>query len=150
MATGGRASDASEIEVGSIYPTRQELRAAAAKLADTCVTGVALSAMWGVEGVFPYVGSYIGGIGGKYGGPRTAKKTQIRLKLKQRRQVAGAPGPYPAKTGTMRIQPTAGLVGCVFFLILVLPDFGPKRVGCMKRFWPLPILFGLHASRGLC
>ena len=36
-ATDGSASAASEIEVGSIYPTTQELRAAAAKQAETCV-----------------------------------------------------------------------------------------------------------------
>ena len=38
MATDGSASAASEIEVGSIYPTMQEeLRADAAKQADTCL-----------------------------------------------------------------------------------------------------------------
>ena len=41
----------SEIEVGSIYPTMQELRAAAAKQADTCVAGVAWCVMREVEGV---------------------------------------------------------------------------------------------------
>ena len=41
MATDGSASAASEIEEGSIYPTMQELRAAAAKHADTFVAGVA-------------------------------------------------------------------------------------------------------------
>ena len=46
MATDGSASAASEIEVGSIYPTMQEeLRAAAAKQADTCVAGVAWCGM---------------------------------------------------------------------------------------------------------
>ena len=42
MATGDIVSAPSEIEVGSICPTMQELRAAAAKQADTCVAGVAL------------------------------------------------------------------------------------------------------------
>ena len=37
MATDGSTSAASEIEVGSIYPTLQELRAAAAKQGDACV-----------------------------------------------------------------------------------------------------------------
>ena len=68
MATDGSASAASEIEVGSIYPTTKELRAAAAKQADTCVAGVALCAMWSVEGVSPYVGIRMGGIGWNYGG----------------------------------------------------------------------------------
>ena len=45
MVTDGSASAASEIEVGSIYPTMQELRAAAAKQADTCVSGVAWCGM---------------------------------------------------------------------------------------------------------
>ena len=39
MATGGSASAASEIEVGSTCPTMQELRAAAAKQAHACVAG---------------------------------------------------------------------------------------------------------------
>ena len=62
MATDGSASVASEIEVGSIYPTMQEeLRAAAAKQADTCVAGVAGRGMWRVE-VSPHVGIRMGGI----------------------------------------------------------------------------------------
>ena len=41
MATDSSASAASEIEVGSIYPTMLELRAAAAKLVDSaCVARV--------------------------------------------------------------------------------------------------------------
>ena len=60
MATGGSASAASEIEVDSICRTLQELRAAAAKQADACVAGVALSVMWRVEGVSPYVGNHKG------------------------------------------------------------------------------------------
>ena len=68
MVTDGSASAASEIEVGSIYPTMQkEHRAAAAKHADTCVAGVAWCGMWRVE-VAPYVGVRIGGIGWNYGG----------------------------------------------------------------------------------
>ena len=63
MATDGSASAASEIEVGFIYRTMQEFRAAAAKQADTCVAHVAWSDMWRVEGVSPYVGIRIGGIG---------------------------------------------------------------------------------------
>ena len=64
-ATDGSASAASEVEVRSIYSiyTMQELRAAAAKQADTCVAGVAWCGMWTVEGVSPYVGIRIGGIG---------------------------------------------------------------------------------------
>ena len=73
MATDGSASAASEIEEGSIYPTMQELRAAAVraaavKQADTCVAGVAWCGMWRVEGTSPYVGIRIGGIGWNYGG----------------------------------------------------------------------------------
>ena len=61
MGTDGSLSAASEIEVGSIYPMMQELRAAAANKADTCVAGVAWCVMWRVEGVSPYVGICIGG-----------------------------------------------------------------------------------------
>ena len=59
MATDGSASAA--FEVASICPTMQEFRAAAAKQAVTCVAGVS----WcrGVEGVSPYVGIRIGGMG---------------------------------------------------------------------------------------
>ena len=63
MATDGRASAASEIEECSIYPAMLEIRAAAAKQADTCVAGVAWCGMWRVDEVSPYVGIRIGGIG---------------------------------------------------------------------------------------
>ena len=69
MDTDGSASAASEIEVDSIYPTMQEVLVAAAKQVDTCVAGVAWYGMWRVEGVSPYVGIRMGGIGWKYGGP---------------------------------------------------------------------------------
>ena len=46
----------------------QVLRAAAAKQADTCVAGVAWCGMWRAEGVSPYVGIRIGGIGRNYEG----------------------------------------------------------------------------------
>ena len=91
LVTGGRASAASEIDVGSIWPTNKELCAAAAKQADTCVAPVALSGMWRVERVSPYVGIHIGGIGWKYGGPLIAKNTQIQLKVTQRTRLVGAP-----------------------------------------------------------
>ena len=61
MATDGSASAA--FEVASICPTMQEFRAAAAKQADKCVAHVAWSDMWRVEGVSPYVGIRIGGVG---------------------------------------------------------------------------------------
>ena len=50
MAADGSASAASDIDAGSIYPTIQELRAATAKQADTCVAGVAWCGMQRVEG----------------------------------------------------------------------------------------------------
>ena len=75
MATDGSASAACEIEEGSIYPTIQELRAAAAKQVDTCVAGVAWCGMWRVEGASPYVGIRTGGIGWKYGGSLLGQKT---------------------------------------------------------------------------
>ena len=75
MATNGSASAASEIEKGSIYLTMQELRAAAAKQADTCVVaGVACCGVWRVEGASPYVGIRMGGIGWNYGGSLIGKK----------------------------------------------------------------------------
>ena len=49
-ATDGSASAASEIEVGSIYATTQELRAAAAKQAGACDARMAWCAVWRVEG----------------------------------------------------------------------------------------------------
>ena len=52
MATDGSALAASLIEVGLIYPTMQELRAAATK---QVVASVAWCGMWRVEGAFPYV-----------------------------------------------------------------------------------------------
>ena len=51
-----------------------------------------------------------------------------KLKAKQIRHLGCVPGLYPVKTGTIRfIRPMTGLVGCVFYLTLVLPVFGPKR-----------------------
>ena len=68
MATDSSASAASEIEVGSIYPTMLELRAAAAKQADNaCYARVVWCGMWRVEGVSPYVDIRIGGVGWNYG-----------------------------------------------------------------------------------
>ena len=58
MATGSSASAAYEIDVFCL--TMQELRAAAAKQAYTCVAGVALYGIWRVEGVCPYVGIHAG------------------------------------------------------------------------------------------
>ena len=59
MDIGGSSSAAYEVEAGSICPTMRDLRAAAAKQADTCVASVALYGMWRVEGVSPYVGIHI-------------------------------------------------------------------------------------------
>ena len=68
MATDGSASAASEIEVGSIYPTMLELRGAAAKQAENaCVAHEVWCGTWMVEGVSPYGGIRIGGIGWNYG-----------------------------------------------------------------------------------
>ena len=110
MATGGSASAASEIEVDSICRTLQELRAAAAKQADACVAGVALSVMWRVTGVSPCVDMHIRGVRWTYGEPLIEKKTQVQLNVKQSRQLAGAPRLYPAKTVTMRFRPPTGLM----------------------------------------
>ena len=97
MATDGSASAASEIEVGSIYPTMQEeLRAAAAKQADKCIAGVAWRGMWRVEEVSPHVGIRIGGIGWT---PRRIVDWLEIDKNKQSRQLGCVPGLYPAKTG---------------------------------------------------
>ena len=49
MATDGCASAASEIEVGSIYPTLHEVRAAVAKQV-TCVTCCWYGVVWDAEG----------------------------------------------------------------------------------------------------
>ena len=69
LTTDGSASAASEIEVGSIYPTMPELRAAAVKQADNaCVARVVWCGIWRVEGVSLYVGIRIGRIGWKHGG----------------------------------------------------------------------------------
>ena len=36
---------------------------------------------------------------------------------------SGVPGLHPAKTATLRFRPMAGLVGCVFYLILACTCF---------------------------
>ena len=61
MATDGSASAASEIEVGSIYPTMLELRAAAAKqAANTCVARVVWCGMRRMDGLAVRRHSYRG------------------------------------------------------------------------------------------
>ena len=63
MATDGSALAASEIEVGSIYPTMQERRREAGRYV-RCWCGV-----WMVKRVPPYLIIRMGGIGWNYGGP---------------------------------------------------------------------------------
>ena len=53
MAKDGGALAAPKCEVASIYPTMQELRAAATKQADTCVAGVAWCGICRVDGGAP-------------------------------------------------------------------------------------------------
>ena len=142
MATDGSASAASEIEVGSIsiYRTMQELRAAAAKQADTCVAGDAWRGMWRVEEVSPHVGIRIGGIGWSYGGSVIGQKTTKT----SREDTSGVPGLYPAKTGTTRSRPLEGLVGCAFFLTLVrtrVPVFWPQTDKVYKYVFLAAALF---------
>ena len=64
MATDGSGSAASELEVGFIYPTMQELRAPAANQADTCHSRGVVRGAKGGEGVSAYVSIYMGGKGG--------------------------------------------------------------------------------------
>ena len=68
-------SVASEIEVCSIYATTQEIRAAAAKQADTCVARVASCGLWRVDRVSSCTVIRIGGIGWNYGGSLIGCKT---------------------------------------------------------------------------
>ena len=83
-----QSSAASEIELCSIYATTQEILAAAANQADTCVARVAWCGGWRVEGVSPCIDIPIGGIGWNYGGSLIGYKTTTkkRLKVKQSRQ----------------------------------------------------------------
>ena len=90
MATDGCGSAASESEVGSIYPTLQELRAAAAKQA-TCVTCCWCGVLWDAAGggVSPCVGIrvLVGGIGWNYGGSLIGSKNdQKTVEIKESRQ----------------------------------------------------------------
>ena len=94
--------------------------------------------VWRVEGVSPYVGIRMGGIGWNYGGPLIGSKTtKKQLKVKQSRQTRVYLGFIRPKTGTMRFGPMAGLVGCAFDLLLELPGFGPNRPR-HTCFWSLP------------
>ena len=81
-----------------------------------------------MDGVSPYVDIriFVGGIGWNYGVCLITKKRQKQLKP-SRVDNSGVPGLYPAKAGTTRFRPMAGLVGCVFYLILVFPVFVPER-----------------------
>ena len=61
MATDGSASAASKIELGSIYRTMQELRAAATKQADTCIVLLVWrgGVVWNVEGGSPRTSAFV-------------------------------------------------------------------------------------------
>ena len=54
------------------------------------------------------------------------KNDKIQLKVTSRVDNSGVLGLHPVKTGTMRFTPMAGLVGCVFYLILVYTCFLPQ------------------------
>ena len=71
---------------------------------------------WDVEGgwVSPYVGIHVGGIGWKYGGPLVAKIKQILLKVKQRRQLADAPGLIPLQQAQCVLDQWQGSWGVLF------------------------------------
>ena len=76
---------------------------------------------------FPRTSAVVQGVmGGTMEDRWLAKNDEKQLKS-SRADNSGVPGLYPAKTGTMRFRPTLGLLGCVFYLISVLPVFVPKR-----------------------
>ena len=56
----------------------------------------------------------------------SAKNDQKQLKVKQSRQLECTCGLFPAKAGTKRFRPMAGLVACVFYLILECTCFWPQ------------------------
>ena len=147
MATDGSASAASEIEVGSTYPTiQEELRAAAAKQADTCTLCCWCGVVRDVKGrglPVPWQHSYRGHRVElwRIANWLNAETTKDSWKS-SRVDNSGVPAVlYPAKTGEVRFRPMAGLVLCVFYMILLpfyyLPVFGPKRTR-YTCFWPLP------------
>ena len=45
------------------------------------------------------------------------KNDKIQLKVASRVDDSGVLGLHPAKTGTTRVRPMAGLVECVFYLV---------------------------------
>ena len=53
------------------------------------------------------------------------QKRQNAVESQAEQTNSGAPGIYPAQTGTTRFEPMAGLVGRAFDLILVSPVLGP-------------------------
>ena len=65
------------------------------------------------------------------------KNGKNQLKVEQSRQIQVYLGCILPRTGTIRFGPMAGLVRCVFYLILELRVFGPKRTR-YTCFWPLP------------
>ena len=85
------------------------------KQAGTRVAGVALYGIWRVEGVCPYVGIHVGGIGWKYGGPPVAEKKLMLLKVKQcSRQLADAPGLIRLKQAQSVLDQWQGSWGVLF------------------------------------
>ena len=45
---------------------------------------------------------------------------------KRQETLESLPGLYPSKKGKLRFRPMTGLVGCVFYLILICTCFWPK------------------------
>ena len=82
--------------------------------------------LWRVEGVSPCIDIRIGGIGWNYGGSLIGyKTTKKKLKVKQSRQTRVCLR-FTLQKQAMRYRPMAGLVGCVYDLILVCTCFWPQ------------------------
>ena len=132
MATDGSASAASEIEVGSTYPTiQEELRAAAPKQADTYTLRCWCGVVRDVKGrglPVPWRNSYrVHRVElWRIANWLKAETTKGSWKSSRVDNSSVPAGLYPAKTGELHFRPMAGLMLCVFYLILLCTVFCPQ------------------------
>ena len=132
MATDGSAADASKIEIGSIYPTMERLRAAAAKQTNAYVAGVAWGVMCDLEGAGDLLlprHSYSGHIVELWKIADWLKNDIEQLKVKLGRR----PGCTWALYGDSRrilLDQWQGSWSCFFYFIIIL---------ICTSFWRIPV-----------
>ena len=96
--------------------------------------------VWKVEGVSPYVGIRLGGIGCNYGGPLTKNTTKISWKSSRVDKVGCTCAVSCQKQVQSALDQWQGSWGVFFTSFQNVPVFGPKRAR-YTCYWTLPVFF---------